>query len=260
MLLAIDLGNTDVVLGLFDDGEPLLHRWRLQASTARTEDEYGLQIAQLLERAGYAPSAIEAVALASVVPELTPVLARVCERNFACKPLIVGPGVKTGISIRYNPTKDVGADRIVNAVAAFARYRSACIVVDFGTAITFDCITSGGAYVGGAIAPGVQVSMSGLFARAAKLPKVDLVRPPRVVGRTTAESIQSGVFYGYVSLVDGVVTRMKAEMEDDEVRVIATGALAEQLAADAQTIDVVHLDLTLEGLRHIYALGTSPLG
>lgn len=253
MLLALDLGNTNLTLGLYA-GETLLESWRLETVHSRTEDEYALLFRQLLELGGFRASDVGGIVLASVVPVLTPTLLGLCRRLFGRLPLVVGPGVRTGISVRYDPPKDVGADRIVNAVAAHARYGAACVIVDFGTATTFDSVMADGTYAGGAIAPGIQVSMSALFSRAAKLPKIDLARPERAVGRSTVESIQSGVYYGYVALVDGLVTRIRAEMGDEVVRVIATGGLAPTLARDSATIEIVDENLTLDGLRRIYDL------
>ncbi len=251
MLLALDLGNTNLTLGLYA-GSELKHAWRLETVHSRTEDEYGLLVRQLLEVEGYRCTDVQGVALASVVPVLTPTMVRLSLRLFGIEPLVVGPGIRTGISVRYDPPKDVGADRIVNAVAAHARHRGACIVVDFGTATTFDAVLADGTYAGGAIAPGIQISMAALFARAAKLPKVDLARPARVVGRTTVESIQSGVYFGYASLVDGLVERIRSEMAAHPVHVVATGGLAPSIARDARTIDEVDENLTLDGLRLIY--------
>ena len=258
MLLALDLGNTNLTFGLYGQAGELLDSWRLETVHRRTEDEYALLVRQLLELDGYRTGDVDALILASVVPILTPTVVGLCRRLFQASPLVVGPGIRTGISVRYDPPKDVGADRIVNAVAAYARFGSACIVVDFGTATTLDSVLSDGTYAGGAIAPGIQGSMSALFARAAKLPKVDLDRPERVIGRTTVESIQAGVYYGYVSLVDGLVERFRAEMELSPVRVIATGGLAPVLARDSTTIEVVDENLTLDGLRRIYELNTGP--
>ncbi|MEO1234368.1 MAG: type III pantothenate kinase [Myxococcota bacterium] len=256
MLLALDLGNTNLTLGLYED-DHLSDSWRLQTVHSRTEDEYALLVHQLFDLGGYRADAVEGVILASVVPVLTPTIVALCRRLFDLNPVVVGPGVKTGVSVRYDPPKDVGADRIVNAVAAYTRFESACIVVDFGTATTFDSVQADGTYAGGAIAPGIQLSMSALFSRAAKLPKVDLDRPPKVVGRTTVESIQSGVYFGYVALVDGLVTRMRDEMGLPRARVLATGGLAPILAEDSSTIEVVDEYLTLEGLRLIYRLNVS---
>lgn len=253
MLLALDLGNTNLTLGLYD-GPTLLESWRLETVHTRTEDEYALLVHQLLDLGGYRPDMVAGLVLASVVPVLTPTVVGLCRRLFGRAPLVVGPGVRTGISVRYDPPKDVGADRIVNAVAAHARFGAACVVVDFGTATTFDCVLDDGTYAGGAIAPGVQLSMSALFSRAAKLPRVDLDRPRRVVGRTTVESIQSGVFFGYVALVDGLVDRIREEMAVQPVHVIATGGLAPLVAADSRTIEAVDENLTLDGLRRIHDL------
>lgn len=253
MLLGLDLGNTHLTLGLFE-GPHLLRSWRLETVPTRTADEYALLVRQLLVANGYTPESVTGMVLASVVPVLTPTLLAVCERLFNRSPLVVGPGIRTGISVRYDPPKDVGADRIVNAVAAHARFTSGCIVVDFGTATTFDCILSDGTYGGGAIAPGIDVSLGALFSRAAKLPKVEFDRPSRVVGRSTVESIQSGAYFGYVALVDGLVERIRSEMSESEVNVIATGALAPLVARDARSLDWVDEDLSLEGLRRIYEL------
>ena len=259
MLLALDLGNTNLTLGLFE-GDTLRHSWRLETVHTRTEDEYALLVRQLLEMEGFAAGDVDGAILASVVPSLTPTMVRVCERSFGAPPLVVGPGLRTGISVRYDPPKDVGADRVVNAVAAHARFSGPCIVVDFGTATTFDCVLADGTYAGGAIAPGIQLSMGALFSRAAKLPKVDLGRPERAVGRSTVESIQSGVYFGYVGLVDALVERIRAEMEEPEVEVIGTGGLAPEIARDARTIRHVDLDLTLDGLRRIFHLNTRRRG
>lgn len=250
MLLAVDVGNTNITLGLYD-GAALRDSWRLQTDPQRTPDEYELLLRGLLQARGHAPGTVDRVIMASVVPVLTPTLASMLRRICGQEPLVVGPGTKTGITVRYSPPSDVGADRVVNAVAAFARYQTACVVVDFGTATTFDCISSRGEYLGGAIAPGVGLSMGALFQRTAKLPKVDVAKPARVVGRSTVESIQSGAFFGYVGLVDGLVARIVAEMDEPEVRVVATGGLAPTIAADSATIHEVDEHLTLEGLRLI---------
>ena len=253
MLLAIDIGNTNLTLGLYD-GERLVQSWRLETVHSRTADEYGLLFRQLLAHEKIEESAVEATIIASVVPVLTGTIGATVERLFGRQAMVVGPGLKTGIPVLYKPPKDVGADRIVNAVAAYARYRSACIVVDFGTATTFDCVTAKGEYAGGAIAPGINISMSALFRHAAKLPKVDIARPAHVVGQSTVESIQSGVYFGYVALVDGLVRRIRAEMNADPVRVIATGGLAPIFRGDAETIEIVDEGLTLEGLRLLHEL------
>jgi type III pantothenate kinase len=253
MLLTFDAGNTNITVGLYD-GTALLHIWRIETVHTRTSDEYGLTVRQLLEHAGIAPARVSGVIIASVVPVLTRTLEQLVQRVFNQKPLVVGPGVKTGMPILYDPPKDVGADRIVNGVAAYARFKTACIVVDFGTATTFDSITERGEYAGGAIAPGIQISVEALFRRAAKLPKIDVQRPRAVVGKSTVESMQSGIYFGYVALVDGLVRRMKAEMRAEPIKIIATGGLASLVAEDSETIEVVDDGLTLEGLRLIYEL------
>lgn len=258
MLLALDLGNTNLTIGVYNN-QNLVESWRIETVHSRTEDEYALVIRQLFEFSGLQTASIQAVILASVVPVLTPTIVALCNRVFKQRPLVVGPGTRTGISIRYDPPKDVGADRIVNAVAAYNRFKSACIIVDFGTATTFDSVLKDGIYAGGAIVPGIQVSMGALFSRASKLPKVDFGRPDRVVGKTTVESIQSGLYYGYAALVDGLVCRMRTEMSQsvsdvpsESIRVIATGGLAPSLAQDTSAIELVDEHLTLEGLRMIH--------
>lgn len=251
MLLVLDVGNTNITLGLYE-GTALRHIWRLQTLHQRTADEYGLMVRQLLANAGVAVGQVSDVIAASVVPALTRTVDELVESTFGRAPLVVGPGLKSGMPILYDQPKDVGADRIVNAVAAYERYRTACIVVDFGTATTFDSVTERGEYAGGAIAPGIIISMEALFTRAAKLPKVDIARPRGVVGKSTVESMQAGIYFGYVGLVDGLVRRMRAEMKADPVRVIATGGLASSVARDSETIEEVDDALTLEGLRLIY--------
>ena len=251
MLLAIDVGNTNITLGLFD-GEAIVGSWRVETVRTRTSDEYGLLIRLLLEQSGFTASRITGVVGASVVPPLTPVIRQLAATAFKTKAVLVEPGIRTGLPVIYDPPKDVGADRIVNGVAAFARFQSACIVVDFGTATTFDCITAHGEYGGGAIAPGIQIAADALFSRTAKLPRVEVARPDRVVGRSTRESIQSGTYFGYVAMVDGLVERIRAEMNVQPIRVLATGGLATVIAEDSKTIEVVDPDLTLVGLRLIY--------
>lgn len=250
MLLTIDIGNTNVTLGLFE-GERLHESWRLATVHDRTGDEYAIYLRSLLEHSGVKPGSIDAVVMASVVPVLSRPMTQMVRRVTGVDALVVGPGVKTGVAVHYRTPADVGADRVVNAAAAYARYRTACIVVDFGTATTFDCIGPEGDYLGGAIAPGVDLALSALLNRAAKLPKVELARPERAIGRSPVESIQSGAFFGYVALVDGLVDRIQAEMECP-ARVVATGGLASVLADASRTIEAVDEDLTLRGLRLIY--------
>jgi type III pantothenate kinase len=252
MLLAIDVGNTNIVLGVFD-GATLVQSWRLQTLRERTADELGLLVDGLFEHSRIERVQIRGIILGSVVPPLTPTFCDLCRGRFRCEPLVVGPDLDTGITIRYESPADVGADRIVNAVAAHARYRRAAIVVDFGTATTFDYVTAAGEYLGGAIAPGIGISAEALVQRTSKLPRVEIKRPPNesVVGRTTAAAMQAGIFYGYVGLVDEIVDRMAKE-QGGEPAVVATGGLAGLIAPETQTIKDIDEFLTLEGLRLIH--------
>lgn len=252
MLLVIDVGNTHSVLGLYND-EKLVHSFRLRTDTERTTDEWGLHLKNLFDLVGVPMSAIDGVAISSVVPPADPALRRTAQQYFHTEPLVVGPGIKTGLSIRYESPREVGADRVVNAVAAFAHIKGPCIVVDFGTATTFDCISEKGEYLGGAICPGILTALDALVSKAAKLPRVEIARPRSAIGRNTVESMQSGVLFGYVSLVDGLVDRLVAEMACSiPVRVLATGGLASTIAPESRTIEEVDHDLTLKGLRLIY--------
>ncbi len=251
MLLAIDVGNTNIVYGLFE-GTRLVHQFRVETSRGRTADEYAVVVRQLLEMRNVAPSEVKAAIIASVVPALTEPMLDLVRRAFGLEALVVGPGIKSGMSILYENPREVGADRIVNAVAAYERFRSGLIVVDFGTATTFDCVTPKGEYMGGVIAPGIQISADALFARAAKLPRVEIQRPPKVVGRNTQHSMQSGIVFGYVGLVDGLVERLKEEMAFPSCAVVATGGLARLIAALSRTIEDVDDDLTLTGLRILH--------
>ncbi len=250
MLLVVDVGNTNMVLGLYD-GERLVHDFRIETSKGRTSDEYHVLLLNLLQLAGVKRTNVRASIMASVVPPLNDTVIEAVDRAFDHEIMIVGPGIKTGMPVLAENPREVGADRIVNSVAAFERVKRAAIVVDFGTATTFDCISAKGEYLGGAIAPGMQISANALFARAAKLPRSEIARPPRAIGRNTVHSMQAGIVFGYVGLVDGLVRRLAAEMET-EVAVIATGGLATLIEADSETIDEVDEFLTLEGLRLIY--------
>jgi type III pantothenate kinase len=253
MLLVIDVGNTNIVYGLFD-GATLLHQFRVESGRGRTADEYAVVLRQLLAMNDVAPGDVHAAILASVVPSLTEPMVDLVRRGFGREALVVGPGIRTGMSILYENPREVGADRIVNAVAAFERVKSdpsGVIVVDFGTATTFDCVTPKGEYLGGVIAPGVQISADALFSRAAKLPRVEIAKPPRVVGRNTLHSMQSGIVYGYVGLVDGLVDRLKDEL-GYPCAVVATGGLARLIAPLSRTIQDVDDVLTLVGLRILY--------
>jgi type III pantothenate kinase len=254
VLLAIDLGNTNITLGLFD-GERLLNTFRAETVHARTADEYAIVLRQMFVFSGVDVRKIDAAVMASVVPPLTDVLADATHQAFGCSPLIIGPGTKTGISVRYENPYEVGADRVVNAAAAFDRVHGGAIVVDFGTATTFDCISPKGEYLGGVIAPGIRVSLEALLGRAAKLRPVEIAAPPSVLGRNSAHSIQSGIIHGYASLVDGLVTKLKAEL-GFPCAVLATGGLAPLIAKHSQSIESVDPELTLIGLRLIYQRNT----
>ncbi len=271
MLLAIDVGNTNVTVGLFE-GATLAHQFRIESARGRTADEYAVIVSQLLSLHGVDPARIDAAVLASVVPTLTDTIVELVKRTFRLNPLVIGPGTKTGVAILIDNPREVGADRIVNAVAAHERVSATSgetreskegqaadaapgslgvIVVDFGTATTFDVVSPKGEYVGGVICPGVQISADALFTRAAKLPRVEVTRPPRAIGKNTQHAMQSGLFYGYVALVDGMVTRLRGELSHP-VKVLATGGLAKLIAPASTTIEEVDDDLTLVGLRLLH--------
>lgn len=250
MLLVIDVGNTNIVLGVYN-GKKLLEHWRISTNRLRTTDEYGALIKNLFQLHNVDASLVEAIIISSVVPPIMPTLERMCQRYFNETPLIVGPGIKTGVDIKYDNPREVGADRIVNAVAAYEKYGGPVIVIDFGTATTFCAIAANGDYLGGAIAPGIGISTEALFERAAKLPRIEVKRTRKVICRNTVQSMQSGVFFGFVGQVDGIVTRMKEEL-GGTAKVVATGGLAVIIGPDSDTIDVVEPMLTLEGLQIIY--------
>jgi type III pantothenate kinase len=250
MLLVVDVGNTQTVLGIFDDGE-LIKDWRLTSSKHRTTDEYAILLRSLFQMTDIDMTDVDGCIISSVVPPMVPIFEEMIERYFDLRPLVVGPGVKTGMPILYENPREVGADRIVNAVAAYDHFKESCIVVDFGTATTFDAISKRGEYMGGVICPGISISAEALYVRASKLPRVELRRPNQVIGRNTIASMQSGLVYGYVSLVDGMVERIREEY-GEEMRVIATGGLASRLGDISETVEAVDHRLTLTGLRLLY--------
>lgn len=250
MLLVIDVGNTNTSLGVFE-GADLLRHWRLTTVRDRTVDEYGVHARNLFELAGLDFKSISAVAIASVVPPLNYTLRRMAEVYFHLTPLFIDHSTDTGMTILYEPPSDVGADRIVDAVAAREKYGAPCIVVDFGTATTFDAINSAGEYLGGVISPGISISSDALFSRAARLPRAEIRRPRSVIGSTTVGAIQSGLYYGYVGLVDGILDRMIEEL-GGSVHVVATGGLAGLIATGSKRIEAVDDALTLVGMRLIY--------
>jgi type III pantothenate kinase len=256
MLLVIDVGNTNTSLGVFR-GSDLVQHWRLTTARARTVDEYGVHARNLFALAGIDFKEIDAIAFASVVPPLDYTLKRMSEIYFHLTPLFVDHTTDTGLTILYQPASDVGADRIVDAVAAIHKYGAPCVVVDFGTATTFNAINKNGEYLGGAITPGIMISSDALFARAAKLPRVDFKRPQKVIGSSTVTAMQSGLYYGYAGLVDGVLRRMLEEL-GGSARVIATGGLASLIATGSELIELVDDTLTLEGLRLVYERTVSP--
>jgi type III pantothenate kinase len=252
MLLTIDVGNTNLTIGLYE-GEKLAHHWRLATDHARMPDEYGLQFLGLLANVRRKPGDLTGVALASVVPPLTMRIIQACREYLKQEPLVVDTGVKTGVRIRYEDPKAVGADRVCDAAAVLKLYGGPACVVDFGTATSFNAITREGDYLGGAITAGINLAAEALFTHAAKLPRIDLQRPPNVIGRNTPHAMQSGLLFGYVSMVEGMVARFRVELGED-MKVIATGGLAEVVARETPVIEIIAPWLTLDGLRIIWEL------
>ncbi len=252
MLLAIDIGNTNVVLGVFEN-EKLVESWRIGTKTQMTSDEYAMILKDLFGFIGIDFKRITGVIISSVVPPLLPVMTEMSRKYFGIDPMIVTSAMKTGITLKYDNPGEIGADRIVNAAAAYKIYGGPLIIVDFGTATTFCAVTRAGEYLGGAIVPGVKISAEALFQRASKLPRVELVKPASVIGRDTVSAIQAGIIFGYAGLVDGIVERMKRELSPDAV-VIATGGLAELVSPETKSVKEIKPHLTLEGLMLLYGL------
>lgn len=254
MILVLDVGNTNIVFGIYKNKE-LIANWRLSTDSIRTADEYGIQVTQLFLQSKLNPTDVEGVIISSVVPNIMYSLEHMIIKYFEINPIVVGPGVKTGINIRYDNPKEVGADRIVNAVAAHEIYKRSVIIIDFGTATTFCAVTARGDYLGGTICPGINISSEALFQKAAKLPRIELIKPAGVICKNTVSSMQAGIVYGYIGQVDYIVDKMKKEMMqlgEDEPYVIATGGLAKLINEESKFINVIDPTLTLKGLRIIY--------
>ena len=250
MLIAFDIGNTTVAAGLFD-GKALVQTWRFHSDRDKTADEYGLLLRNLLDVSGRDPASVREAIISSVVPPLTPIFLSLCAALFRSKPLVVGPGLRTGMPILYEAPLEVGADRIVAAVAAYEKIGGACIVVDFGTATTFDAVSGKGEYLGGAIAPGVQISAEALYLKTAKLPRIEVRKPARAIGKTTVASMQSGLYHGYVGLTLNIIREIRGEMGVD-AEVVATGGFGEMMSAEIPEIRYFEPNLVLEGLRLVF--------
>lgn len=257
MLLAIDVGNTNIVFGAFK-GKELIHDWRIASDQNKTSDEYGMLVTEMLDNVQLKPVDIEAVIMSSVVPNIMHTMQNMIIKYFHQYPLIVGTGVKTGINIRYDNPREVGADRIVNAVAAVARYGGPCIIIDLGTAITFCVVDEKKNYLGGLILPGISVSAEALVSRTSKLPRIEIIRPEKVIGKTTVSSMQNGLYYGFSSMIDGIVHHICREMgkSPEEIHIIATGGFSSLLVSESPLDIIIDRDLTMDGLRLIYDLNS----
>jgi type III pantothenate kinase len=254
MLLAIDIGNTTVALGVFS-GEKLVKDWKVRSEREKTSDEYSIVLLELLRTSHLERAAIKDVIISSVVPPLTPVFQSLSQNLFGLKPMVVGPGLRTGMPILYETPLEVGADRVVASVGAFEKYGGPCIILDFGTATTFDAVTEKGEYLGGAIAPGVEISAEALYLKTAKLPRIEIVKPKKAIGRTTVTSMQSGLYFGYIGLVNNIIAEIKKELGEN-AKIVATGGFAAQVSPEIKAIHHYEPHLVLEGLRIIYERNT----
>jgi type III pantothenate kinase len=254
VILVLDVGNTNIVIGIYDKKE-LLTEWRISTQMIRSADEYGIQFANLFKLANIEISEVDGVIISSVVPTIMYSLEHMVRKYFKLDPLVVGPGVKTGINVKYDNPREVGADRIVNAVAAHELYKKSLIIIDFGTATTFCAVRKNGDYLGGAICPGIKIASDALFQKAAKLPRVELLKPSEIICKNTITSMQAGIVYGYIGQVDYIVDKMKSEMEslgEEDILVVSTGGLAKLISEQSKNVELVNPFLTLEGLRIIY--------
>jgi type III pantothenate kinase len=254
MLLAIDIGNTTVAIGVFK-GKRLVNDWKVRSEREKTADEYGIMLLELLRAAGLDPASVKGVIISSVVPPLTPSFQGLSQNLFGLKALVVGPGLRTGLPILYENPAEVGADRVVASLAAFEKYGGPAIIIDFGTATTFDAVTARGEYLGGAIAPGIQISAEALYLRTAKLPRIEVAKPKKVIGKTTVASMQSGIYFGYIGLVNNIIAEIAGEL-GSEPQIVVTGGFAVQLGPEIRSPHHYEPHLVLEGLRLIYERNT----
>ena len=251
MILGMDVGNTNIKFGLFDK-DNLLHSWRMHSDVLKTADDYGINVTSFFNRVGLDLHRVDGIIISSVVPAINYTLEHMCKLYFDIVPLFVGPGIKTGLNIRYDDTKDLGADRIVNSVSAYSRFGGPLIVIDVGTALTFNVISRKGEFLGGAICPGLRIAMNSLAANTAKLPNVELIKPDSVIGRNTQGCIQSGFFYGYVGIMDYMIEKLRSELLEKDVKIVATGGLVNLIADECKEKMEIDPILTLTGLKIIY--------